>query len=158
MHRLSSTPTDPQDIPRSGTHVPRCPPTHGEHTQPDQGSGSEEGLENREVNLKYSLVEGPRHVYADGSGMPIGEGEVSEPRFGASMYDKCMPQRGTKEEEDTSFVWNSGRQTVANREALSLSRLARWGTVGTRTRQPSMRRTRRRTRRWCVVASLRDSG
>ena len=44
--------------------------------------------------------------------MVIGEGEVSEPRFGASMYDAYV-QGGFKEGADTSFVWNNCRQTMA---------------------------------------------
>ena len=67
-------------------------------------------------------------MYTDGSWMTITEGEISEPRCGAGMpHDIYMPQDGAKEEEDTSFVWHSGRQKVANgeifaiREALALS-------------------------------------
>ena len=61
-------------------------------------------METSEVNLKYALVGYSRHVYIDGSGMTIREGGVSEPRFGAGMYDVCMPQGGTNEEEDTDLI------------------------------------------------------
>ena len=75
----------------------------------------------REVSLKYPLEAGYRHVYTDGSGMTITNDETSEERFGAGMYDSYMPvDGGTAVEEDTSFVWHSGRQTVANGELFSI--------------------------------------
>ena len=117
----------PKAYPEAEYTFPAAHTPTGEPAQPNQGNNDRDDPETREVYLKYALVTGSRHVYTDGSGMTIAEGEVSEPRFDAGMYDVYMPQGGTKEEGDTSFVWLSGRQTVANgelfaiREALSLS-------------------------------------
>jgi hypothetical protein len=87
----------------------------GEPTQTGHPEDNEDNPVSREVNLKYPLEACSRHVYTDGSGMTITSDKNSEERFGAGMYDSCMPIKGTSAvEEDASCVWHSGRQTVAN--------------------------------------------
>ena len=83
------------------------PATNAPPGEPIQvGQLDDEGdPESREVNLKYPLEAGSRHVYTDGSGMTITKDETSEERFGAGMYDPYMPHEGTTAiEKDTSFV------------------------------------------------------
>ena len=99
----------------------------GEHTRTVQPECSDDPVA-REVNLKYPPEARYRHVYTDGSGMTITNDETSEERFGAGMYDSYLPHDSTMAvEEDSSLVWHSGCQTVANgelfaiREALDLS-------------------------------------
>ena len=77
----------PKAYPEAEHTFPAAHTPPGEPTQPNQGNNDGDDPETREVDLKYSLVTGSRHVYTDGSGMTIDEGEVSEPRFGAGMYD-----------------------------------------------------------------------
>jgi hypothetical protein len=109
------------------------PPGDTQTTGPIPSSDDPEA---REVDLKYRLNEGSRHIYTDGSGMTINKDEISEEKFGAGMYDSYMPHGGgAVEEEDTSFIWHIGSQSVANgelfsiREALLTKQAQGWGTL-----------------------------
>ena len=78
------------------------------------------GWEERDPVMRYALESGVRHIYTDGSGMLINEGETAEERFGAGMYDEYMVDDDCKEEVDSSFRWETGCQTVANGELFAI--------------------------------------